>query len=226
MKKLFLFLLVATATLRLAAQNIYVLHDSLYKAVPVSQGNVDMKNFMVNHSGSELTIKWTRTLEQLPVGWTTNFCDNTICYLGTVGTRQFKLMDGDSGLLKPIFTFNGVVGTAVFRVALECLTPGITYTESIVYVAVAEQSSGTADVEVVKDLAVFPNPTSEVLNVVFADADFSGTLQIADSGGRVLLTQPNATATSRVNIAELPPGIYTLTAVSPKGSVSKGFAKN
>ncbi|MFN4254420.1 MAG: T9SS type A sorting domain-containing protein [Saprospiraceae bacterium] len=226
MKKMFLFLLVATATLRLAAQNIYVLKDSLHKVVPVSQNEIEMKTYLVNNSGSEVTIKWTRTLEQLPTGWTTNFCDNNACYLGTVSTKQFNLMNGDSGLLKPLFYPNGVAGTIVYRVALESVTPGITYTGSVVYVAVAEQSTGTAAVELVKDLAVFPNPTSEVLNVVFADANFSGTLQISDSGGRILLTQTNASATSTVNIAALPAGFYTLTAISKEGSVSKGFVKN
>lgn len=226
MKKMLLLLLVATATLRLSAQNLYVLKDSLHKEVPVSQNEIEMKTYLVNNSGSAVTIKWTRTLEQLPTGWTTNFCDNNACYLGSVSSKQFNLMSGDSGLLKPLLYPNGVAGTCVFRVKLESTTPGVAYTGSVVFVAVAQQSSGTADAELVKDLAVFPNPTSEVLNVVFADPDFSGTLQISDAGGRILLTETNATATSTVDIAALPAGVYTLTALSKKGRASKNFVKN
>lgn len=226
MKKLLLLLLVATATLRLSAQNLYVLKDSLHKEVPVSQNEIEMKTYLVNNSGNAVAIKWTRTLEQLPTGWTTNFCDNNACYLGSVSSKQFNLMSGDSGLLKPLLYPNGVAGTCVFRVKLESTTPGVSYAGSVVFVAVAQQSSGTADIELVKDLAVFPNPTSEVLNVVFADPNFLGTLQVSDAKGQVLLTETKANTTTTLNIEALPAGFYTLTAISEKGSVSKGFVKN
>lgn len=189
---------------------------------------VDMYNYIINETGSTVTMRWTRTLEQpWPFGWITNFCDFNLCYLAQVTTADFDFEDGDTSLLKPVIYPYGNIGTGVYRIKLESLTPSVPYLVNIVYTLTVTSATGTVEVEEARDLALFPNPAGDVLNVVFADPDFRGALRVIDATGREVLSQNAATANEQLGVADLPPGLYVLQAWTADGklSVSKNFSK-
>lgn len=232
MQKLFTTaLLVAALSTGLSAQQSGLeLHaDSVYVEAPALQFEINLYNYIINHTGSTVTLEWVRTLEQpFPSEWVTNFCDRYACYLGQTSTAQFELEDGDTSLLKPVIYPNETPGMGVYRVRLESLTPGVEFLAHIVYVAVAtDESSGTVEIESVRDLTLFPNPAGEVLHAVFVDPDFHGTLTVSDATGRPVLTQANATAHTQLDIAMLPAGLYLLQAHTDAGKllITKGFSK-
>lgn len=220
----------AIFTVSLNAQASLVLYaDSLAKEAPADQFEIDIPNYVYNLSGQTVTMKWTRTLQQpFPNGWVTNFCDNNLCYLGQTSTAQFELAAGDTGLLKPVYYPYETPGTGVIRLKLESLTPAVPFLANIVYVAIATPLTGTAELIALRNgAALFPNPANDALNVVFADADFRGSVRITDAMGRLVLTRSNLGAQEELNISTLPAGFYSLQAWTEQGKlvVSKGFTK-
>ncbi|MGL4598594.1 MAG: T9SS type A sorting domain-containing protein, partial [Bacteroidia bacterium] len=59
-------------------------------------------------------------------------------------------------------------------------------------------------------VAVFPNPASDEINLIF-DKSFTGTIMLTDALGRVVLTQRiNASTTAKLMLENLPAGVYSL----------------
>ncbi|MCC7507721.1 MAG: T9SS type A sorting domain-containing protein [Saprospiraceae bacterium] len=212
-----------------AQSNILLYADTLHKEAPADQFEIDIANYVYNLSGQTVTFKWTRTLEQpFPNGWVTNFCDNNLCYLGQTGTAQFELAASDTGLLKPVFYPYETPGTGIYRLKLESLTASVPFQADILYVATATSvSSGVSVVELRDGAAIFPNPASETLNVVFVNPDFKGMFRITDASGRVIQTHTAMSAQEALDITTLPAGFYSLQAWNESGQLvlSKPFSR-
>jgi hypothetical protein len=88
-----------------------------------------------------------------------------------------------------------------------------------VYVGVAADPTGTIETELVRNVSVFPNPATEVLNVVTADANLQGRWRITDAAGKVWGCSNSATTTiaGQIPVAQLPAGLYFLNIATPDG---------
>ncbi|MBL7797180.1 MAG: T9SS type A sorting domain-containing protein [Saprospiraceae bacterium] len=222
MKKIiYLFLIVLlTNTGNLTAQpNIVVSPDSLYASLPATEFEIDLLAQISNFTGGTILIRWTRVIEQKPQEWTVNFCDKNLCYLEVVSTRTFDMNNGESGMLKPIFYPNEVPGTGVLRLYLQSETPGVTWADTIVYVAVATGVSGTVNIEQVTNVSVFPNPANDMLNVVTADTNLRGQWRIMDAAGKVWNRSDSANSpiAGQIPVANLPVGFYLLDVLNSDG---------
>lgn len=217
---LFIAMTLFSKAFSVAAQvNIVVSPDSVYVTVPVEEFEIELPSQITNNSGSPVTIRWTRVVEQKPQEWDVNFCDKNLCYLGIVESKTFDLTNGESGLLKPIFYPNEVTGTGVFRLYLQSETPGVMWADTAVYVGVAADPTSTIEAELVRNVAVYPNPASDVLNVVAADANLQGRWRITDATGKVWgCSNPATTAIAgQISVAQLPAGIYFFHVMTPDG---------
>jgi len=91
-------------------------------------------------------------------------------------------------------------------------------------------SIDTADVASVKPVvssavSVYPNPTSNVVNV--ANAGSVNNVSISDINGRtVKSTKFNGVADAQVNISDLSAGVYMMSISSDKGTTVKKIVKN
>lgn len=219
---LYLFItmaLLSNAFSAAAQVNIAITPDSVHVTLPAEEFEIELLSHITNNSGGPVTIRWTRVVEQKPAEWDVNFCDKNLCYLGFVATKTFDLANADSGLLKPIFYPNEVPGTGVFRLYLQSETPGVTWADTAVYVGVATNAVGTVEAELVRNVAVFPNPASDMLNVVTADINLQGRWRITDVTGKVWRYSDPATAAiaGQIPVANLPAGIYFFNVLSPDG---------
>ncbi len=219
----FLFDAVSAA----AQTNIFVAPDSIYVSQPADEFEIDLPTQMTNNSGGTVTIRWTRVVEQKPQEWDVNFCDNNLCYLGIVASKTFDLANGESGLLKPIFYPHEVLGVGVFRLYLQSETAGVVWADTAVFVGVATELVGTVRAELVRDVAVFPNPTTEVLNIVTADPNFQGIWSITDLTGKQWSCsgEVGSAIAGQISVASLPSGIYFFNVLTAEGrqSTAKRF---
>jgi hypothetical protein len=216
-----------TAQFLTAQVNIVVAPDSVYVESPATESEISLPSHITNNSGDTVIIRWTRVVEQEPQGWDHAFCDKNLCYFGTVGSKTFELINGEEGLLKPIFYPNEIAGTGVMRLYLASETPGVMWTDTAVYVAVATELLGAVEAELVRDVSVYPSPASEVLNVVTADANLQGHWRITDVAGKVWGDSNGAISriAGQISVAHLPSGIYFLNVLSPDGqhAIAKRF---
>lgn len=230
MKDFFYFLPVMMlffATSLVAQVNIVVHPDSVYNEVPAIEPEISLPSHITNNTGGSVTIRWTRVVEQETAGWDHAFCDKNLCYLGTVSTKTFELADGEEGLLKPIFYPHEIVGMGVMRLYYISETPGVSWADTAVYVAVGTDLVGTAEVELVRDVAVFPSPASDVLNIVTADANLQGQWRVTDAAGKVWIHSNSGTTliAGQITVGQLPCAIYFLNVLTPDGqhAIAKPF---
>lgn len=200
-----------------AQVNIVVTPDSVYQELPAIESEISLPSHITNNSGSPVTIRWTRVIEQETAGWDHAFCDKNLCYFGTVNSKTFELANGEEGLLKPIFYPYEIAGVGVMRLYYLSETPGVSWADTAVYVAVGTELVGTMEVERVRDMTVFPNPTQNTLTVVFADVNFMGKIEITNAQGTEVLQQNVVSANEQLDIARFPAGMYVLRALSTNG---------
>jgi Secretion system C-terminal sorting domain len=212
-------------------QNLKVKFDTMSGEFNLSQNtSMDLSNYIINKGNSAITLRWTRNIVQVTPGWTTNFCDLNLCYLPSASSKVFELLPADTGLLKPVFLANGIEGCIIYRIDLTSETPNVTYQKSLLFYGRSSngcQVTGAADIEEIKDFALFPNPANETLNVIFADVNFKGNLEILDLLGKVVLQQKATDSNTQMDVSKLPIGTYSLRAMDEKGSnkVVKKFTK-
>lgn len=225
---LLLVLLIAIGDELRAQVNIVVNPDSVYVELPATEFEIELLSQITNNTGSTVTIRWTRVVEQMPQEWDVNFCDKNLCYLGFVESKTFELNNGESGMLKPIFYPNEVPGMGVFRLYLQSETPGIVWADTAVFVGVATGEVGTVEAELVRTVSVFPNPANDVLNVATADAQLQGQWRITDAAGKMwgCSSQGANAIAGQIPVAHFPSGLYLLNVLTPDGkhAIAKRFA--
>ena len=87
-------------------------------------------------------------------------------------------------------------------------------------------SSNDAYFESAIKVEIFPNPTTDFLNIRFPDSETTlqkHQLLLVDQTGRILFTRAMVGATQEVSIGHLPQGQYFLVGVNEKGSI--GFVR-
>jgi hypothetical protein len=73
---------------------------------------------------------------------------------------------------------------------------------------------------------VFPNPSTDVLNVNISNEIKVTAIQVLDQNGRILLSQSaNVNGFNELNVQTLATGIYTLRLVNDTQSLNKRFVK-
>jgi hypothetical protein len=73
---------------------------------------------------------------------------------------------------------------------------------------------------------VYPNPSTDVLNVNVSHEIKVITIQVLDQNGRILLSQSaNTNGLNELNVEALATGIYTLRLVNDTQSLNKRFTK-
>jgi uncharacterized repeat protein (TIGR01451 family) len=85
---------------------------------------------------------------------------------------------------------------------------------------------GTQDFEFSNYVTLFPNPTSEVLNINAKHDIEIQSLSIYDILGQLVIAIPNAKSVSNIDISKLRTGNYFIKVKSDKGSSSMKFIKN
>lgn len=211
--------MLSTALSLNAQVNIVVSPDSVYKEDYATEPEIAPPSYITNNSGSTVTIRWTRVVEQESQGWDHAFCDKNLCYLGTVGTKTFELINREEGLLKPIFYPHEITGIGVMRLYYASETSGVSWSDTAVYVAVATELVGSVEAELVRDIAIFPSPASDMLTVVTSDANLQGQWSITDPAGKVWCHSKIGTTyiAGQISITELPVGLYCLHVLTLDG---------
>lgn len=209
---LLLFAVFMPAKMLIAQINITLDTDSVHVSAPASQVDIPLPSHVTNSTGGSVVIRWTRVVEQRPFGWDNAFCDKNLCYLAGVGSKTFELAPGEEGLLKPIFYPFGNEGVGIMRLYYISETPGVVWADTAVYVAVATGAVGSVEVEQVHDISIFPNPATDMLYMVSADAALKGYWNVSDIMGKVWMNSDGGSVAlpTQISISQLPVGIFSL----------------
>ena len=85
---------------------------------------------------------------------------------------------------------------------------------------------GTQDFVFNNYLTVYPNPTNTILNITAKQSIELKSMEVYNMLGQLVLSVPNATGVSSVDVSNLTIGTYFLKVVSDKGTSNTKFIKN
>jgi len=74
-------------------------------------------------------------------------------------------------------------------------------------IMVSDCMTDLAEIDAKKIFAIFPNPTSDFVEIRFTD-DYTGTIQVLNDQGQLLLSQKGLGRVNRINMSGLAKGIY------------------
>ncbi|NRA10991.1 MAG: T9SS type A sorting domain-containing protein [Crocinitomicaceae bacterium] len=181
--------------------------------------DMDLVDFDVfNNSGVNKTWVITRRIMNETPGWSNYFCWGAFGQAGNCYDAEpdeyfysdtVTIVDGNKGLLWTYISAP-TTGSALYRYYITSADSS-SYEDSVdlqvnAFVGIDELSE--------KELSIFPNPSSSVLQIKADIIDAS--LTIADLTGRVHSVQPFNNELS-INVAELNDGIYFVTVSNKNG---------
>ncbi len=230
MKKVFTLLSLAGvlfAGSKATAQSIAVAHDTIAFSNSALQ---EVHNDVTNTSGSSLTVIWRVVASNFPTDWINNMgiCDNVTCIsssglwpsgtayefspIAASGNGSFKMQIDLSGAGIPNGTyfmrvrFNNKFGAV-----------GDTATETFI---VTRAATSVQTIKTTGDIALYPNPATSNVNVVFDAATEVKNIAIYNIIGKQMVSYKVGSANSAsLNIENMPSGIYFARLLNSSGDV-------
>ncbi len=224
MKKAITVLSLATLTFCAWGQEIILNPDSVYIEADATAAEIEAVSSIYNASGFELDVDWQWNFNELPPGWSVEFCENNGCF-PTSSDTIFSLNQKETAPLSAIFHPNGISGSGKVIIRLYSASPGIHIEERVVFMAVATGSTATMEIGYDDGINLFPNPAGQVLNLMVEDPAYAQWEIVGMAGQQRLSAQ---IPSNKVNIECLSPGIYIFQAMDAAGQVIavKPFVKN
>lgn len=164
--------------------------------------------FMENLTGGELILGWERLDYDFPDEWEADLCDYVSCYVGIPESgTMLPVSDTTRGFLKITLNPNGFVGTGTvsFRV-YDDKHPDIA--DTLQFTIHTTVMSEISDAQNAIDFEIFPNPASDFLTIKSAKTS-PASFKLLNTSGQIVRTKQVSPVTSvRLDLQELPKGVY------------------
>ena len=167
----------------------------------------------VTNNGSEaITVDWART-QTLPNGWYTYVCDKVACFTPETSTGQITMDPGETTFIKLTF---GPVSQGTGTVEIELQEVG---NASNNVTATFTGTSQTTDLTAINvaSVQVYPNPTTNFFMVKHANA--IARVEVINLVGRTVRTFEYVDASDKLNVSDLPRGMYLVRMTNKNGQV-------
>ncbi len=166
--------------------------------------------FQDNTSNVTIQLKWKLISNKLFPGWDFSLCDYTTCYPGIPDEGTMKpVPPGERGFLglnvKPYdIPGSGVVKMFVYEEGF--MDKGDTLTWYVTTAATGIHEFGKSAI-----VSLYPNPANEtvIINVEAANLT-AASIQVTDLLGKVLISQPIVSASTKLDVYDLPNGYYLI----------------
>ncbi len=216
MKNLAFFLFAAILSVNFAAAQTTFSLTPIPSMVTGAPENFDSyaHGTIKNISSVRDSLRWTRTVIELPEGFTTAVCDPIQCYFPIVNTQDFALAPGESGPLDVHFYNNlETSGTGLVHVKVTNINvPNDMVTGIYVY----NTTTGTKDPLPVANVRLFPNPTTE--GFALDNATEVAGVRIFSLDGRQV-AHLNPSADQCYSLANQPVGTYIVALLAQNGKI-------
>ena len=227
MHKIFLSISLAAISLGGSAQSFFTLSQKTTTLSGFSnESYFEAQIKLTNNAAADSDFSWVKIEESYASGWMYSFCDPANCYDNSTGipaTKDFMVKPDKKGILKfDIYPTNmagsGKLRIAVFRKSAPALIDTITFNISIwnpLNIKSAQQP----------ELTLYPNPANNELRLNY-DSKSVYNVELMNLIGNKVKTYSRLQGDERLDIAELPSGIYILRLYDNGKVVSRRFTKN
>lgn len=210
------------------AQNVVFELDTAFASGFYNDGaDIPCSNHLINNSSATYTIKWTKT-EYLPTGWESSFCDKVNCWVPSVTTKTYPLNSNEQAIMKVLARTNNFPGIGTVKINVTSPDDD-NLNINAYYVVTAQESTGYAKVQVLKDVSIFPIPAREYITIIASPNLKASRVEIYNVLGQRLKTDvlsAEKNYRSDINIQDLDKGLYFARIYTAQGSViTKQFTK-
>jgi len=180
---------------------------------------------VLNTSTDQLSVRWELNVIDAPEEWKFLFCDNNACYpAGTVtnwdpdnNVEEPVILDPDStSLLDLHIRPTQVAGSCVVELYLSLTSDPSTVLATAVYEVTISGPSSLADQVSIKNLRVFPNPSTDYF--ALTNSQGISKIMLYNVVGRVVRNF-EVVEGKKYYIADLPDGIYLAGMIGTDGGV-------
>lgn len=180
----------------------------------------------ISPSAADTSFTW-RVLEYtLPTPWQFGFCDPEKCtFVESTTTGSFSIDTGAEGLFKadPVF-LEEVAGAGVVRVIINSTTIP-TYEDTITFTITALPLSVRKANKQTQQVKVFPNPAKDVIQVEMSSKQPT-TIDVYNVlGAKVKTISYRGDDYAKIEINDLPKGVYLLRINDNGQIITKQFQK-
>lgn len=235
MKKLFLALTFLSAMNYSFAQTFTIQNDSVTVSglypdalADTTYYTVQLTNHLHNLSNNIVPSLWTRDIQYLTTGWSTNVCDPVNCWGDTVDTENFDFPAGMNALVVVDYKPHGHAGMGVVKIKY-ATQANSSDSASAVFIGILDIGSSVVTVENLKNIKIFPNPANENFMVAANDEMMPVDIEVYDILGKRMDAQVDKKSTNlfAVNINNCKDGIYFLRLKMKDNSIiTKRFTKS
>ncbi|MBK8473111.1 MAG: T9SS type A sorting domain-containing protein [Sphingobacteriales bacterium] len=183
---------------------------------------------VLNNTGSTVSLKWQRTVNNLSQDWSALICDAETCWGPNTHTNTVVLPAGQTSLMDCHFRPNDAPGVGNVTVKAWVVGDSAATVQTIEYECSA-LILGISEPYPRGTISVYPNPANNYTNITFSAYDQVRSIEIHNIiGNRVAsYTIPASTETYYVNTEELQEGLYFVSLYNEqrKRVSTKAFSK-
>lgn len=176
-----------------------------------------------NISGDTLQLKWKKISESVPEKWEASVCDNLICYSTLIEDGVMNpVPPNETGYLLLHFTAHVNFGTAIVRYSVwDVSSPD--RIDTLTFITTVQDPLGVSENMLENTFTVSPNPAVNHLDISL-NTSAANVYTIIDVYGKEMCSFESI-KDSRVDISQLPAGIYFLQIQSMKKRFIHKFIK-
>ena len=230
MKKTFLLLVIALQffNAHLKAQTFTVDHDTI--SVVATTGTDSLVNNMHNLTAFLLVWRWSISETNFPSDWksASKICNTDSCFsLSVVSDTSYKrnLEVNEMDCISMKMNFSALSSYGTYFVTIKLIADfEPTYpsqTSLVTYIVSRPPPAAIQTLNIPNEISLYPNPTSEKINLLFnADAHVS-TVNIYNLTGEVTATLKVAEGSDYLNIdiSDISKGFYIARILNNKGDL-------
>lgn len=237
--KLFLSLLltVGFSTTIIVAQNYTISPSTTLNGIAGCDSTTIFNINFKNETTGKLSLSWKLLRNSIPACWSNYICDYGHCYIGIPAKKTMDSIPFDSSGFIHLYitipadtTGSGTVSFYVYETADETKGDTITFKiDGCSGGAVCPTMLAIGEPAMKNDnIIVYPNPANDFLNISNGDINYTDkTIRIFNVIGKKIMEFPSKKSFNKINISNLPSGIYFIKLENQDGSVcTKRFCKN
>jgi len=210
---------IIMGTLNLPVEEVYGVAFSIgYPADLVNSGSVMADYFMDSWIGNPTTTLQLEknVVNQSVVDFAYSRTDQqNISGFGQIGSVSFVMTDNIIGKLSSIIELNFPITNvrAVLNTGEEVIIMG---SENAVTVNINDTATDTNTLDLSQHINIFPNPTSNTINITTNDLQ-AQTLTLYNTVGQQVLARQVISTNTQIDVSQLPSGMYLLSIQTDKG---------
>ena len=170
---------------------------------------------VINLTSGALSINWERVVIDISQGCMTQVCDPVACFADFISTHTFNLAASDTvDLIVHFLNGTGNQGNAIVHLKVkDNANPSNIITAIYLF---NDGTSASSNLLPPANVKLFPNPVADQFQL--QNADDVASVRVYDMQGR-MVSNLNASAGQRFDVAGLTPGTYILALEEKNGNV-------